>query len=187
MKLYARIYNVALNQVCGPCFWTSGKGIHFRLKGKFLFASIKNMSKLVYAGYYAVRSCRNLLTLGEWLLLPSSGRNIATLHVVSSQKAVNSHILHREEPQTSPKTCRCWFALSLPINTFRLCYTDAWCLGPRGGAVGWGIVLQAGRSQVRFSIMSGEISCWYNTSGPLKAQGSTQPLTEMSTSNISWW
>jgi len=144
------------------------------------------MSKLVYAGYYAVRSCRNLLTLGEWLLPPSSGWNIARLHVVSSQKAVNYHILRWEEPQTSPSTCRCWFALSLPINTFGLCYGDAWCLGPRSGAVDWGIVLQAIRSRVRLSMMSGEISCWHNPSGPLKALGSTQPLTEMSTSNISW-
>jgi len=41
--------------------------------------------------------------------------------------------------------------------------------GPRGGAVNWGTALQAGRSRLRF---------------PMRL---TQPVTEMSTRNISWW
>ena len=57
-------------------------------------------------------------------------------------------------------------------------------LGIRGGAVG-GIALQAGRSRVRFSMVSFEFFI-DNPSGRTMALGSTQPLTEMSTRNISW-
>ena len=57
--------------------------------------------------------------------------------------------------------------------------------GARGGAVGWGTALQAGRSRVRFPMVSLEFFI-DNPSGRTMALGSTQPLTEMSTRNISW-
>ena len=55
--------------------------------------------------------------------------------------------------------------------------------GDRGGAVGWGTALQ-----VAGSIPDGVIGFfhWHNPSGRTMALGSTQPLTEMSTGNISW-
>ena len=49
--------------------------------------------------------------------------------------------------------------------------------GARGGAVGWRTALQAGRSRVRFPMVP---------SRRTMVLGSTQPLTEMSTRNISW-
>jgi hypothetical protein len=52
----------------------------------------------------------------------------------------------------------------------------------RGGAVGWGTALQAGRSWVWFPMVSMQFLHWHNPSG----LGSTQPLTEMSTRNIFW-
>jgi hypothetical protein len=52
----------------------------------------------------------------------------------------------------------------------------------RSGAVGWGTELQAGRSWVRFTMVSLE----YFIEGRTMALGLTQPLTEMSTRNISW-
>jgi len=58
-------------------------------------------------------------------------------------------------------------------------------LGPRGGAVGWGTVIQAGRSRFRLPMLSLELY-WQNPSGRTMALGLTQPLTETSTSNISW-
>jgi hypothetical protein len=51
------------------------------------------------------------------------------------------------------------------------------------GAVAWGTVLQAGRAQVRFSMVIGIIHR-HNPFGCTMALGSTQPLTEMSTSGI---
>jgi hypothetical protein len=48
--------------------------------------------------------------------------------------------------------------------------------GMRGGAIGWGTALQAGRSWVRFPIIP---------SGRTSALGSTQPLTAVSTRCIS--
>jgi len=45
--------------------------------------------------------------------------------------------------------------------------------------------VQAGRSRVRFPMVSLEFFN-DNTSGRTMALGSTQPLTEMSTRNISW-
>ena len=44
----------------------------------------------------------------------------------------------------------------------------------------------AGRSRVRFPKVSFGIFHWHNPSGRTMALGSTQPLTEMSTRNISW-
>jgi hypothetical protein len=52
-----------------------------------------------------------------------------------------------------------------------------------GSIIGWGTMLQAGRSRVR-------ISMWWiffnlpNSSGRTMALGLTQPLTEMNTQNI---
>ena len=61
------------------------------------------------------------------------------------------------------------------------------CLGhAAGGAVGWGTALQAGRSRVRFPMMSLEFFYLHNPSGRTMALGLTQTLTEMSTSSISW-
>jgi hypothetical protein len=48
-----------------------------------------------------------------------------------------------------------------------------------GRVVGWGIMLQAGRSQVRFPIKSLDFFNWPNPSSRTMALGSTQPLTEM--------
>jgi hypothetical protein len=53
-------------------------------------------------------------------------------------------------------------------------------LGARGGAVGWGTALQVRRSWV-IGIFN-----WHNPSGCTMTLGLTQPLTEMSTRNISW-
>jgi hypothetical protein len=50
---------------------------------------------------------------------------------------------------------------------------------------GWGTELQTGRSRDRFPMVSG-IFHWQNPTGRTMALGSTQPLTEMSTRNISW-
>ena len=57
---------------------------------------------------------------------------------------------------------------------------------PSSGAVGWGTALQAGRSRVRFSMCIFGIFHRYNPSSSTLTLGSTQPVTEMSTRNISW-
>jgi len=57
-------------------------------------------------------------------------------------------------------------------------------LGARGSAVGWGTALQAGRSRVPDGVIG--FFHWHNSSGRTMALGSTQPLTEMSTKNVSW-
>jgi len=59
-------------------------------------------------------------------------------------------------------------------------------MGARGGAIGWGTALQAGKSRFRIPVGVTGIFHWYNTSGRTMALGFTQPLTEMSTRNISW-
>jgi hypothetical protein len=56
------------------------------------------------------------------------------------------------------------------------CSAQFLALVARGGAVGWGTPLQAGRSRVH----------WHNPSGRTMDLGSIQPLTEMSTRDISW-
>jgi hypothetical protein len=56
--------------------------------------------------------------------------------------------------------------------------------GARGGVVGWGTMLQAGRSRVRFPMRPLDISIWPNPSSRTMVLGLTQPLTEMSTRNL---
>jgi len=58
-------------------------------------------------------------------------------------------------------------------------------IGARGGAVGSGTALQAGRSRVRLPMVSSEFFI-DNPSGENMALVLTQPLTEMSARNISW-
>jgi hypothetical protein len=57
-------------------------------------------------------------------------------------------------------------------------------LGARGSVVGWGTMLQAGRSRFRFLMRSLDFFYLPNPSSRTMALGSTQPLTEMSTRNI---
>jgi hypothetical protein len=51
---------------------------------------------------------------------------------------------------------------------------------------GWRTALQTGRSRVRFPMVLLDFFHWHDPSGRTMALGSTQPLTEMSTRNISW-
>jgi hypothetical protein len=56
--------------------------------------------------------------------------------------------------------------------------------GARGKVVGWGTMLEAGRSRIRFPMRSLDFFNWSNPSSRTMALGSTQPLTEMSARNI---
>jgi hypothetical protein len=58
------------------------------------------------------------------------------------------------------------------------------CVGARGSAVGRGTALQVGRLLVQFPMVSLEFFV-DNPSGRTMALGSTQPLTEISTRNVS--
>jgi hypothetical protein len=56
--------------------------------------------------------------------------------------------------------------------------------GAHGSVVGWGTMLQAGRSRIR---IPGEVIGFFNWPNPSSrtvALGSTQPLTEMSTRDL---
>ena len=59
-------------------------------------------------------------------------------------------------------------------------------LSKRGGEVGWGTALQAGK--VTGSILDGVIGIfhWHNPSGRIVALEMTQTVTDMSAKNISW-
>jgi hypothetical protein len=56
-------------------------------------------------------------------------------------------------------------------------------LGARGSVVGWGTMLQAGRSRVWFPMRSLNFFLWPNPSSRTVALESTQPLKERSTRN----
>ena len=58
--------------------------------------------------------------------------------------------------------------------------------GARGGAFGWGTALQAGRSRVRFPMVSLQFLIDLITSDRTMALGSTHPVREVSSRNIFW-
>jgi hypothetical protein len=64
-------------------------------------------------------------------------------------------------------------------------YTCIYKIRARGGAVGLGTALQTGRTRVRFPMMSLDFFHLQNPSGRTMALVLTQPLTEMSTRNVS--
>jgi hypothetical protein len=57
-----------------------------------------------------------------------------------------------------------------------LLYRSTWLLGARGSVVGWGTMLQAERSRVRFLMKSLDFFNWPNPSSRTMSLGSTQPL-----------
>jgi hypothetical protein len=56
--------------------------------------------------------------------------------------------------------------------------------GARGSVAGWGTILQAGRTRVRFQMRSSDFFNLPIPSSCAMALGLTQPVTEMSTRNI---
>jgi hypothetical protein len=59
-------------------------------------------------------------------------------------------------------------------------------LGARASAVGWGTALQAGRSRVRFPMVSLDFFHWHDSSGRIMTLGLTQSLTEINTRSVFW-
>jgi hypothetical protein len=56
--------------------------------------------------------------------------------------------------------------------------------GALDSVIGWGTMLQAGRTRVQVPMMCVFFFNWPNPSSLTMAQGSTQPLTETSTRNF---
>jgi hypothetical protein len=92
-----------------------------------------------------------------------SSRPSSTLHV----SAVYGHYPHRE---SNPR-------FSCVVNWSM--YVDI--VGTRGSVVGWGTMLQGGRSRVRFSVRSDFFFKLPNSSNRIMAVWSAQPLIKMST------
>jgi len=89
-----------------------------------------------------------------------------------------------------PLCFKIYFTISAFFRDFPWLYLQnisvKWRYGVRGSPVGWGTALQVGRSRLRFPMVSLEFFFGRNPSGRTMALGFTQPLTEMSTRNISW-
>jgi hypothetical protein len=69
------------------------------------------------------------------------------------------------------------------FSKFSFSFRVILCFGARGNVAGWGTMLQAGRSRV-WVPMRWIFFNWPNPSSRTMSQGSTQPLTEMSTRNL---
>jgi hypothetical protein len=86
----------------------------------------------------------------------------------------------RWHPSTKLNTITSRKTIHLKFYT-KIC---TWILEVRGSVVDWGTVLQGGRSRVQFPMRSLDFFCLPNPSSHTISLGSTQPLTEMSTSNL---
>jgi hypothetical protein len=93
------------------------------------------------------------------------------------------------EPQghTTTPACSAWVCLACHrwrVYAVKSFYSFSYFIsGTRGSVVGWGTMLQAGRSRVRVP-MRWIFFNWPNSSSGIMALGSTQPLAEMSTRNL---
>jgi hypothetical protein len=119
-----------------------------------------------------------------WALLSNqpSNHELAFDTVTSwlARMSIHTRICACKKPGVRAGFCK---TLTQPINIWFDLYL---CKGARGGAVGWGTALQAGKFAGSIPDYVIVISHWYNPSGRTMPLGSTQPLTEMSTRNISW-
>jgi hypothetical protein len=57
-------------------------------------------------------------------------------------------------------------------------------IGARGSVIGWGTVVEVARSQVRFPMKSLNLPDLRNPSSHTMTPGLSQPLTEMTTTNL---
>jgi hypothetical protein len=78
----------------------------------------------------------------------------------------------------------CYFTLWVYLAFFLILIKYYYLVGARSSVVGWGTMLQAGRSRVRFPLRSLDIFNLPNPSSRTMALVSTQSLTEMSTRNL---
>jgi hypothetical protein len=83
----------------------------------------------------------------------------------------------------------CCFGSSglFPLQKVRMpdiIFSSSFKEGARGSVVGWGTMLQAGMSRVRFLMRSLNFFNWPNPSSRTMALESTQSITEMSTRNL---
>jgi hypothetical protein len=147
------------------------------------------------------RSIRDMLYLNSAYLIPIS---IIFNIFVSAKENWTYKTIKNAQRQYSTLGNMCtpnWSTCLNYLYTYRLYLTNAQlflyninllCLeltvrsGASGSVVGWGTMLQAGRSRVRVP-MRWIFFNWSNPSSRTMARRSTQPLTEMSTRNLHAW
>ena len=100
---------------------------------------------------------------------------LCSLKIVPFPLIINKLLLVETESLNCIKTI---FFLHFSFVIFWYIFLSPWA---RGGTVGWCTALQAGRSRFRSGFFID-----LNPSGRTMDLGLTQPLTEISTSNISW-
>ena len=148
------------------------KSCGVRIKSKVYFPATFNQQALQYNAW-------DICITSHWIFLQVSihkklspgDHNKATSHKTISTTFI--HISHGVKESNTFKNRN-----SFLVELFYKC-------GAHGGAVGLGTAVQAGGSRVRFPMVLPE--CFIdNLSDRNMALGLSQPLTQMSTSNISW-
>jgi hypothetical protein len=78
------------------------------------------------------------------------------------------------------------FIWDVEITAIKIMFYSTNYFVTRGGAIGWGTALQAGKfaGSIPDGVMG--LFLWLKPYSRAMFQGSTQPLTEMSTRTISW-
>jgi hypothetical protein len=89
---------------------------------------------------------------------------------------------HRTMEKSHPRPTE--FPIPTAFLSLSLPFPPSHPLGARSNIVGWGTMLQAGRSLVRFPMRELDFFNLPNPSNRAMALGSSQPLTKMNTRNI---
>ena len=140
-----------------------------------------NLNNLIWMKYTTVRPTRTRIM---YFVIQYTDFNKAVITLKMSYMLNGTHGQYSQNSQMLNSTMCTSLTPNFPKQTMNVQSMDR-NLGAHGGTVGWGTVLQTGRTWVSFQMASG-IFHWHNPSGWTMALGSTQPLREMSTMNISW-
>jgi len=193
-KLY-RSLNCVHHFLCGPEFVSSSVCSWHVITESYDWAAINQQTRMWNGGYVAqfmvcpsscLKGLRKTTNIFKFVCFPVTiriiNRTSTRRKLYRSLNCVHHFLCGPEFVSSSVYSWHVMhYKYQLTVQIFTYNYLSFLNISPT-----WFTALQAGRSRVRFSMVSLDFFHWHNPSGHTMAVGLTQPLTEMSTGNISW-